>query len=129
MNEKLPPFDLALNEYLYRQLRRSLKIDDLRFFFQFHPALQRIDLHHLLAHRWLQKLKGVHWPKLLQIKEIELPLEYIGNKPYLVLNTGSFTGSKPMRSASAQRRSPPVFACRDSYSPAGPPRPPITTPA
>jgi len=90
LNEKLPPFDLALNEYLYRQLRRSLKIDDLRFFFQFHPALQRIDLHHLLPHRWLQKLKGVHWPKLLQIKEMVLPLEYIGNKPYLVLEYGQF---------------------------------------
>ena len=40
--EKLPPFDAALRDYLYRQLRRSLKIDDLRFFFQFHPALQMV---------------------------------------------------------------------------------------
>ena len=90
LGEKLPPFDLALREYLYRQLRRSLKIDDLRFFFQFHPALQRIDLHHLLPHRWLQKLKAARWPKLLQIKEMGLPLEYIGNKPYLVLDHGQF---------------------------------------
>jgi len=90
LGEKLPPFDLALREYLYRQLRRSLKIDDLRFFFQFHPALQRIDLHHLLPHRWLQKLKEARWPKMLRIKEMEIPLEYIGGRPCLSLEYGQF---------------------------------------
>jgi HrpA-like RNA helicase len=90
LGEKLPAFDIALREYLYRQLRRSLKIDDLRFFFQFHPALQRFDLHHLLPHRWLQKLKAARWPKLLQIKAMAIPLEYIGSKPYLVLDHGQF---------------------------------------
>lgn len=90
LNEKLPPFDLCLRDYLYRQLRRSLKIDDLRFFFQFHPALQRIDLHHLLPHRWLKKLKSARWPKQLQIKEMDIPLEYIKGKPYLALDQGQF---------------------------------------
>ena len=90
LNEKLPPFELCLRDYLYRQLRRSLKIDDLRFFFQFHPALQRIDLHHLLPHRWLQKLKSARWPKQLQIKEMEIPLEYVKGKPYLELDQGQF---------------------------------------
>ena len=88
LNEKLPPFDLCLRDYLYRQLRRSLKIDDLRFFFQFHPALQRLDLHHLLPHRWLKKLKSARWPKHLQIKEMEIQLEYIKGKPYLALDQG-----------------------------------------
>lgn len=88
LNEKLPPFELCLRDYLYRQLRRSLKIDDLRFFFQFHPALQRIDLHHLLPHRWLKKLKSARWPKQLQIKEMEIQLEYIKGKPYLALDQG-----------------------------------------
>ncbi|MCJ7524815.1 MAG: hypothetical protein MUP71_06270 [Candidatus Aminicenantes bacterium] len=90
LNEKLPPFDLCLRDYLYRQLRRSLKIDDLRFFFQFHPALQRIDLHHLLPHRWLKKLKSARWPKQLQIKDMDIPLEYIKGKPYLALDQGQF---------------------------------------
>ena len=75
---------------MYRQLRRSLKIDDLRFFFQFHPALQRIDLHHLLPHRWLKKLKSSRWPKQLQIKDMDIPLEYIKGKPYLALDQGQF---------------------------------------
>ncbi|MFH2108205.1 MAG: helicase-related protein [Chrysiogenia bacterium] len=90
LNEKLPPFELCLRDYLYRQLRRSLKIDDLRFFFQFHPALQRIDLHHLLPHRWLKKLKSARWPKQLQIKDMDIPLEYINGKPYLALDQGQF---------------------------------------
>jgi hypothetical protein len=90
LGEKLPPFELAWRDYLYRQLRRSLKIEDLLFFFQFHPALQRIDLHHLLPHRWLKKLNELPWPERLQIKEMELPLEYIHGKPFLVLDHGQF---------------------------------------
>ena len=85
LGEALPPFDHALSEFLYRQLRRSLKIDDLRFFFQFHPALQRITLNHLLPYPWLKKLKAAHWPGQLKIKEMEIPLTYFGQKPYLTL--------------------------------------------
>jgi HrpA-like RNA helicase len=90
LGEKLPPFDNALREYLYRQLRRSLKIDDLRFFFQFHPALQRLTLRQLLPFRWLQKLKQAHWPKLLRIKEMDIPLDYVNGHPVLTMNHGQF---------------------------------------
>jgi hypothetical protein len=90
LGEKLPPFNDCLREYLYRQLRRSLKIDDLRFFFQFHPALQRLSLRHLLPHRWLQKLKLARWPKNLEVKEMEIPLEYIAGRSFLVLDNSQF---------------------------------------
>ncbi len=90
LQEKLPPFDHALREFLYRQLRRSLKIDDLRFFFQFHPALQRITLNHLLPYSWLKKLKAVRWPGRLMIKDMEIPLTYINQKPYLTLSYEQF---------------------------------------
>jgi hypothetical protein len=90
LGEKLPPFDLQLREFLYRQLRRSLKIDDLRFFFQFHPALQQLSLRQLLPFRWLQKLREAHWPGSLKIKEMDLPLEYTGDKPFLVADQGQF---------------------------------------
>jgi hypothetical protein len=90
LGEKLPPFDLALREYLYRQLRRSLKIDDLRFFFQFHPALQRLSLRQLLPFRWLKRLKDAHWPGRLAIKEMEIPVEYIDGRPFLKLDYGQF---------------------------------------
>ncbi|MCX6556661.1 MAG: helicase-related protein [Candidatus Aminicenantes bacterium] len=90
LGEKLPPFDHVLREFLYRQLRRSLKIDDLRFFFQFHPALRRITLNHLLPYVWLKKLKAVRWPGLLKIKDMELPMTYIGPKSYLTLGYEHF---------------------------------------
>ncbi len=85
LGEKLPPFDHALGEFLYRQLRRSLKIDDLRFFFQFHPALQRITLSQLLPYAWLKKLKAARWPQRLQVKDMEIPLTYFGHKAFLTL--------------------------------------------
>ena len=90
LGEKLPPFDQALSEFLYRQLRRSLKIDDLRFFFQFHPALQRITLNHLLPYAWLKKLKAAHWPARLKIKDMEIPLTYSGQRAYLTLDYAQF---------------------------------------
>jgi hypothetical protein len=90
LGEKLPAFDAALRDYLYRQLRRSLKIDDLRFFFQFHPALQQLSLRQLLPHRWLQKLKLARWPQRLGIKNMDIPLEYAGGRPFLVLDNAQF---------------------------------------
>jgi HrpA-like RNA helicase len=90
LQEKLPPFENCLREFLYRQLRRSLKIEDLRFFFQFHPALQRITLNHLLPFIWLKKLKAARWPGQLKIKDMEIPLTYIGRKPYLTLAYDQF---------------------------------------
>jgi len=90
LGEKLPPFDHVLSEFLYRQLRRSLKIDDLRFFFQFHPALQRITLSHLLPYAWLKKLQAAHWPGCLRIKDMEIPLTYIGQKAFLTLDYEHF---------------------------------------
>jgi len=90
LGEKLPPFDLALREYLYRQLRRSLKIDDLRFFFQFHPALQRLSLRQLLPFRWLKKLKEARWPGHLEIKDMDIPVEYVDGRPFLKLDNAQF---------------------------------------
>ena len=90
LGEKLPPFDLSLREYLYRQLRRSLKIDDLRFFFQFHPALQRLSLRQLLPFRWLKKLKEARWPGRLEIKGMDIPIEYIDGRPFLKLDHAQF---------------------------------------
>ena len=90
LGERLPPFDHALSEFLYRQLRRSLKIDDLRFFFQFHPALQRITLNHLLPYAWMKKLKAAHWPARLKIKDMEIPLTYIGQRAHLTLDYAQF---------------------------------------
>jgi hypothetical protein len=90
LGEKLPPFEAALRDHLYRQLRRSLKIDDLRFFFQFHPALQRLSLRQLLPHRWLRKLKLARWPGRLEVKEMDMPLEYVGERPFLVLDNAQF---------------------------------------
>ncbi len=90
LGEKLPAFDLALRDYLYRQLRRSLKIDDLRFFFQFHPALQQLSLRQLLPYRWLKKLKDARWPGSLTIKDMEIPVEYSAGHPCLVLDHAQF---------------------------------------
>lgn len=90
LQEKLPPFEHCLREFLYRQLRRSLKIEDLRFFFQFHPALQRITLNHLLPYIWLKKLKAARWPGQLKIKDMEISLTYSGQKAYLTLNYEQF---------------------------------------
>lgn len=85
LGEKPPAFDQLLREFLYRRLRRSLKIDDLRFFFQFHPALQRITLNQLLPYAWLKKLKAAHWPVRQKIKDMEIPVTYIGQKPFLTV--------------------------------------------
>lgn len=71
LGEPLPPFDDALRDVLYRELRRSLKIDNLRFFFQFHPALQRLSLRHFLPYRWLKKLKAAGWPARLRIRDMD----------------------------------------------------------
>jgi HrpA-like RNA helicase len=90
LGEKLPPFEHCFREFLYRQLRRSLKIDDLRFFFQFHPALQRITLKQLLPFTWLRKLQAAHWPGQLEIKDMEIPMSYIGKKAYLTLDYEQF---------------------------------------
>jgi hypothetical protein len=90
LGEKLPSFDIALREYLYRQLRRSLKIDDLRFFFQFHPALQRLSLRQLLPFRWLKKLKQARWPGRLEIKDMDIPIVYLGGRPFLELDHARF---------------------------------------
>jgi hypothetical protein len=90
LGEKLPGFDAALRDFLYRQLRRSLKIDDLRFFFQFHPALQRLSLRHFLPFRWLKKLKEAGWPARLEIKDMEIPVTYQGGRPFLVLDSAAF---------------------------------------
>jgi hypothetical protein len=90
LGETLPPFDQALREYLYRQLRRSLKIDDLRFYFQFHPALQRLSLRQLLPYPWLKKLKEARWPGRLEIKDMEIPIEYSDSHPYLTLDHAQF---------------------------------------
>ena len=90
LGEKLPPFDGALREFLYRQLRRSLKIDDLRFFFQFHPALQRLSLRHFLPYRWLKKLKTAGWPASLQARDMELPVEFHEGRPFLKLDRAQF---------------------------------------
>jgi hypothetical protein len=90
LGEKLPPFEAALRDHLYRQLRRSLKIDDLRFFFQFHPALQRLSLRHFLPYCWLRKLKEAGWPARLEVKDMEVPLEYVGSRPFLKLDRAAF---------------------------------------
>jgi HrpA-like RNA helicase len=90
LGEKLPPFVPALRHYLYRQLRRSLKIDDLRFFFQFHPALQQLSLRQLLPFRWLKKLKEARWPGCLEIKDMRIPVEYIDGRPFLMLDHAQF---------------------------------------
>jgi HrpA-like RNA helicase len=90
LRENFPSFDHALREFLYRQLRRSLKIDDLRFFFQFHPALRRITLNHLLPYAWLKKLKAARWPGQLKVKDMEIPLIYINEKPHLELTYEQF---------------------------------------
>ncbi len=90
LGEKLPNFDDSLREFLYRQLRRSLKIDDLRFFFQFHPALQRLNLRHFLPFRWLKKLKQAGWPARLEIKDMAIPIVYQGGRPFLALDRAAF---------------------------------------
>jgi len=90
LGEKLPPFDGALREFLYRQLRRSLKIDDLRFFFQFHPALQRLSLRQFLPYRWLKKLKAAGWPASLQVRDMELPVETHEGRLFLKLDRAQF---------------------------------------
>ncbi|MDD8013248.1 MAG: hypothetical protein PHX05_07215, partial [Acidobacteriota bacterium] len=90
LGEKLPPFDAALRDFLYRLLRRSLKIDDLRFFFQFHPALQQLSLRHFLPYRWLKRLKEAGWPAKLEIKDMEIPIAYQGGRPFLTLDRARF---------------------------------------
>lgn len=85
LGEALPPFDAALRDFLNRQLRRSLKIDDLRFFFQFHPALQRLSLGHFLPGRRLKQLRALGWPAAIEVRDQPVAVEYRGGRPFLVM--------------------------------------------
>ncbi|MBN2345816.1 MAG: hypothetical protein JXO51_05440, partial [Candidatus Aminicenantes bacterium] len=64
--------------------------DDLRFFFQFHPALQRLSLRLLLPHRWLRRLREMHWPKRLRIKDMDIAVEHAGHRLFLKLERAQF---------------------------------------
>jgi len=90
LGETLPPFDAALRDFLQRELRRSLKIDDLRFFFQFHPALQRLSLRQFLPFRRLKQLKALGWPAAARVRDEEVPVAYRDNRPHLVLDRALF---------------------------------------
>ncbi len=87
---QFPPFDSALREFLCRELRRSLKIDDLRFFFQFHPALQRLSLRQFLPFRWLRRLREAGWPPAIAARDMEIPVEYHNGRPHLRLGREQF---------------------------------------
>ena len=112
LGETLPPFAPALRDYLYRQLRRSLKIDDLRFFFQFHPALQRLSLRQLLPFRYLKKLKDARWPGCLEVKDMALPID-IHRRP-----AGAEAGPRPVPPPGSGRY-PPALRRGTGLSAAG----------
>ena len=76
LGRPLKPFADLLREYLHRELCSSLKTDDLRLFFDLHPAFTLLGLGQLLPHRLARELRRRRWPSCLRIGDLSLPLVY-----------------------------------------------------
>ncbi len=90
LGEAVKPFAEYLKEFLYHEMRNSLNVQDLEFFFKFHPGFYPLRLNRLLPLRFISKLRQRHWPREIQIQDVRLPVIHLGHRPFLKVSGEQF---------------------------------------
>lgn len=85
-----PEFEPLLRRYLRREMTRHLRIQDLEFFFRFHPGFFRLTLKQLLPPPLLHRLRQARWPQSLTVGESNWPVVYRGRRPFIQVTMAQF---------------------------------------
>jgi hypothetical protein len=83
LQESWPPFEQLIRERMAALVRSHLDHDDLPYFFQFHSAARAARLGDLLAPETLDRLKKRSWPVVHTAGGTDLPVVWLGRRPYL----------------------------------------------
>lgn len=80
---QLKSFDFYWREFLSRELKTHLKMDDLDLFFKFHSEFSLINLKKLLPYPIIKKLKQAKWPYFLEANRKRLKIHYIKGRAFV----------------------------------------------
>ena len=85
---KLKPFQFYRTQFLEKEIRDNINIEDLNLFFNINKGFTRISLKRILPPWCIRDLKKAAWPSLFFIASIGQALEvtYIERKPYITLD-------------------------------------------
>ncbi len=87
---KLTTFDFYRREFLVKELREQLKLEDLDLFFKFHSQFSMITLKNLLPFRFIRELKHLRWPRHQEIGGERMEVRYIGHKALIAMEYSLF---------------------------------------
>lgn len=90
VKSKLKSFAHYWQEFLRREIRTQLKMDDLIMFFQFHKGFAHITLKQLLPFYFIRELQRAEWPAAVRAGGETLPIMYIGEKPFIASDYALF---------------------------------------
>jgi hypothetical protein len=77
-------------QFINRQLLDYLRIDDLDFFFRFHPGFNQITFRQLLPENLLRKVHKAKWPERIALNQKQFEIVYHKEKPFLELTAREF---------------------------------------
>lgn len=84
------PFKPRLDACLEREIRRTLRVDDLELYFTFHASFARLTLRQILPYPSIRHLRRLRWPARASTGAGELPLRHIGLRPFVEMDSRQF---------------------------------------
>jgi len=90
IGKELEPFEFYWEKFISKELKKYLRSENLDMFFNFHSGFLNINFSNILPYKFIKELKRVHWPKNIQLKNENLKISYIKNKPFLKLTFSEF---------------------------------------
>jgi HrpA-like RNA helicase len=90
IGKELEPFEFYWEKFIFKELKQYLRSEDLDIFFNFHSGFLNINFSDILPYKFIKELKKAHWPKNIQLKNENLRILYIKNRPFLKLTFSEF---------------------------------------
>ncbi len=90
VKRKLKPFEHYWQEFLSREIRTQLNMDDIIMFFQFHKGFAHITLKKLLPYHFLKELKQSRWPSFIEAGGGILKILFINKKSFVKFDYPQF---------------------------------------
>ncbi len=88
--KELEPFEFYWGKFISKELRDNLRSENLDMFFNFHSGFMNINFSDILPYKFIKELKKARWPKNIQLKNENLRILYLKNRPFLKLTFSEF---------------------------------------
>ena len=87
------PFSFYFKDWLHREMRLHLRVQDLALFFNFFQPLFDLRLNQLLPFPMVRKLILAKWPSHIAVAGSELPLTWSAGRPRITLDRDQFASA------------------------------------